>query len=438
MEGDVIKSFLVGLGFGVDDASLKKFNQSLAEATIKVTALYASVQVMSAAIFKSISSISEDFEQMGYEYRIIAPAINKALVLRQEMLKAYGAAGINITRVIQQSIKFNMSLAKTQFALKAIYISVGAKFFPLLTKQMDVFRSKIYANMPKIQATLEKFVNFIFKAFEATSILGARIWSILERVYDFFIQLDKATNGWSTIILGLVAAWKFLNLAFLATPLGLLIAGFVALLALWDDFKTFKEGGQSLINWGSDATKSIVGVTAAVIAAGVAFGAFKVAVFAWGAVAAVIETVGSAIQFLSAKEIIYNGILAITDGLLVVLEAPIWLIVAAIGAIIAALTLADAKWNIFGGHLSSFFSGIGGKIMDFAGGASNHVAAITGGSAPIGSNISNQQQTNMNVQQQTQINVNGSADAQAVGRQVATQQKDVNFDMARNMKGAVH
>ncbi len=210
-DAEVIKSFLVGLGFGVDDASLKKFNEAIKSATLRVTALYASIQVAAAGIFKSISSVSSSFEQMGYEYRIIAPAINRALVLRNELLKAYRLAGVNIQHVIQQSVKFNMSLAKTQFAMKALYSSVASRFFPLLTKQMDIFRSKIYANMPKIQAALEKFVNFIFKAFEITTILGTRIWSILERVYDFFYKLHQATDGWSTMLLGAIAAWKLLG-----------------------------------------------------------------------------------------------------------------------------------------------------------------------------------------------------------------------------------
>src|SRR4051812_3077747 len=104
--------------------------------------------------------------------------------------------------------------------------------------------------MPKIQSALERFIKFIFAAFEAITTLGERIWSILERVYDFFKKLHDATDGWSTIIIGVIAAWKLLNLSFLATPLGMVLALAVALLALYDDLKTFVEGGQSLINWG--------------------------------------------------------------------------------------------------------------------------------------------------------------------------------------------
>src|SRR5882757_2288570 len=117
MTGEVIKSFLVGLGFDIDDASLAKFNKSIAQAATRVTALYGAIQVAATGIAYGITEISKGFEEMGYEYHIIAPAINKALLLRQELLRAYQAAGVNITKVIQNSIKLNLSLDKTKIAL---------------------------------------------------------------------------------------------------------------------------------------------------------------------------------------------------------------------------------------------------------------------------------------------------------------------------------
>lgn len=406
MDPSVIKSFLVGLGFGVDDDSLKKFNSAIKDATLRVTGLYAAIQVAAAGIFKAISSISESFEQMGYEYRIIAPAINKALVLRNELLKAYRAAGINIQQVIVQSVKFNMSLAKTKFALDAIYKSVGAKFLPLLTKQMDIFRGKIYQNMPKIQAALEKFVNFIFKAFEATSILGVRLWSILTRVYDFFAKLHEATNGWSTAILGVLAAWKFLNLSFLATPLGMILAGLASLLALYDDFKTYQEGGESFFNW-DPVLPVIESVTDTVKAL-------------WEVLKSVIGTIG---ELGSALMSLFKGDLS---------------------------GLADHLANVFSGLWDSI-----NKVIDVVKGASGILGSLFGlgqnlsngtinllnnpkaDTRPLGANsIANSSQTNQNVNQQTQINVSGAADAQATGAAVANQQSRVNYDMVRNLTGA--
>lgn len=414
-EGEIIKSFLVGLGFDVDESSLAVFNKSIRDAAIRVTALYGTVNALAGGIVFAFSKISEGFEQMGYQYHIIAPAVNKMIVLRQEMMKAYSAAGISIRQVIVDSIKLNMSLAKTRFAMEAIYKSVGSKFFGLLTQQSDAFRKKLYENMPYIIDALEKLVKFVFKAFQAVTILGSRLYSILSRVYDFFVMLDKATNGWSTVILGVIAAWKLLNLSFLATPLGMLLAGFVALLALWDDFKTFKEGGQSLINWGSEMTQVIVGM-------GVAVAAIAAAFYGWQL----------ATKALIVAQTAWATILAVVDGELsamaiamAVIEAPIWLVVAAVAALVTALTLADEKWKIFGGGLSGFFGGVGKSVMDWAGGPTK--------GQPLGTTPGHT--SNVNANMQTQINITGSPNADATARAAAGQQQNVNRDMVRNLKG---
>src|SRR5690606_147085 len=131
-----------------------KFNSAVISATKRIAALYASIKVMSAAIVFGISKISEGFEQMGYEFRLIAPAINKTLILRREMLKAYSSAGINIRSVVKDSIRLNMSLTKTKYALEAIYKSVASRFFNYIAIQSDTFRKKLYENMPKIQSVI--------------------------------------------------------------------------------------------------------------------------------------------------------------------------------------------------------------------------------------------------------------------------------------------
>ncbi len=405
---DVIKSFLVGLGFDVDDASLAKFNKAISNASVKVLGLYAAVKVSAAGIFYSISKISEGFEDMGYQLRLVAPAVNKMLLLRQAMLQAYRAAGVDLTKVVRQSILFNFSLAKTKFALEAVYKSVGARFLPLLTKQMDVFRSKIFANMPKIQNALEKFINFIFKAFDATVQLGMRVWSILGRIWDFFKKLDDATDGWSTRILGLIAIWKFLNLSFLATPLGMLIAGFVTLLTLWDDFKTFQEGGQSLINWGSQTVKVIVGITTAIVGLGVAIGAILGVMKAWAAV-----------QWLVNLAMAAN---------------PLGLFIIGVTALIGLLTTLAYKLGYLK-SIGSFFGDLGGKVMNVLG-SGGPQSSVNGPLTPaplLPSTGGNMQK----VSQETNILVQGSADANATGKAVASEQSKVNFDMTRNMRGAL-
>lgn len=382
---EVIKSFLVGLGFDVDESSLRVFNTEIAKAAARVISLYTAVNAFAASMVYAFAKISEGFEEMGYQYHIIAPAINKAIVLRQELLKAYGAAGINIRKVIVDSIKLNMSLTKTKYAMEAIYKSVGARFFGLLTTQSDLFRKKLYENMPRIINVLEKMVKAVFKAFDAVTILGVRLWSILGRVYDFFVMLDTATDGWSTIILGVVAAWKLLNLSFIATPLGALLTGFVALLALFDDFKTWQEGGQSLFNW-KPALPVIDAVTSA----------------------------------LTAMRAVLDGIFTVIFNIG--------------GAIVDAFT---GKFGYALDKLKSVGEVLTGALgIDQAG----QTRGIFGNgnafpNAPLGTQSPPPSQ-GIVARMQTDININGSPNADATARATAAQQQNVNRDFVRNMKGA--
>lgn len=406
MTGEVIKSFLVGLGFDVDDASLSKFNKAIDKASLRVAALYGSINAATTGIVYGLSKISEGFEQMGYEYHIIAPAVNKALVLRRELLKAYSAAGINITKVIRASIRLNMSLAKTKFAFEAIYRSVGSRFFGLLTKQSDLLRQKLYANLPKIQKVLENLIHFIFKAFDATVQLGIRLWSILSRVYDFFVVLDNATNGWSTTILGLVAAWNVLNLAFLATPLGLIITGLIAILALYDDFKTFQEGGKSFFDWSS--------------AIPVVYALKENLQSIWS----VLQAIGTAAYdvYKAFKLLFDKNWSGAFDSLIFALD----------NVIDVFFKLWDAvKSNL--GFTAELFKW---ASLQFGGipqtGINSQIPNVT----PLGVGGAQTAQTNQHVQQQTSIQVIGSADANAVGKAVAGEQNNVNFNLTRNLKGA--
>lgn len=408
MNTEVIKQFLVGLGFGVDDASLAKFKNSITSATLRVTALYAAVKVAAAGIVAGISEVSKGFEQMGYEYHIIAPAINKALLLRRELLKSYQLAGINIRKVVKDSINLNLSLTKTRFAFEAIYKSVASRFFETLTKSSDKFRATLYANMPRIQAILEKFVKFVFKAFEITSILGARLWSILGRVYDLLVQLDKATGGWSTYILAAAAAWQLLNLAFLATPLGAIIAGIVALLALFDDFMVWKEGGQSLFDW-----SKFVPVIDNVIAA--------------------LSGVWEVVKGLTLS--VYH----LLDGFWKLLNldvAGFWNSMGESGKQIIATFMG--LWDTVKGLVGTL-GAVGGWLLQSFG---NEKGQALGGqlsgmvAAPLGSSVANNQ-TNQNVNQQTTVHIQGVPDSQGVGNAVSGVMQKNNFDLVRNMKGSV-
>lgn len=393
MGDDLIKSFLVGLGFGVDEASLNKFNKAITGATLKANALYGAISLTAEGIKNSLFGISEGFEEIGYEYKLIAPAINKALILRQEMLKAYSAAGVNLNRVVQSALRLNLSLTKTRYAFEALYKSVASRFFETIANQSDIFRKKLYDNLPAIQEGLEKLVSVLFSAFSLVITLGKSIW-------DVFVALDKATSGWSTAILLAVEAWKLLNLGFFLTPFGSLIAGFTALLALWTDLQAFKSGGEYLIDWGNQAIQVFTGLTAVVTAAAIAYGGWAIAT---GTLTVATGVFSTALTFL-------GGIL----GTLLVPFSLFILLAASAAVIISKLyELATGK---------NLLQSLGASILGLP------------SVSPIGSGA--QGSSSQSINQQTQVNIQGVADAQKASEYVTSSLAGIDRDWIRDLKGA--
>lgn len=429
MQGEIIKSFLMGLGFDVDESSLAAFNKSIQTAALRVTALYGSVNAFAGSMVYAFSKISEGFEEMGYQYHIIAPAINKAIVLRNELLKAYSAAGINIRKTIVDSVRLNFSLTKTKFAIEAIYKSVGSKFFGLLQKQSDAFRKNLYQNMPYIIHSLETLVTVVFKAFDIAIQLGERVWSILGRIYGFFKDLNDATNGWSTAVIGAIAVWKLLNLSFIATPLGAVITAFTLLLSLFDDYKTYTEHRKSFFNWGP-AIPTINAVAAALsgvkdllvdIAKLTYHNLFKLD--DWdqlkhdlGAIAAAFEKIDAAV----------TSLVRALGG----------------GKVSAALGFRDKIGNSVSGFFKSIFGGGGADSSSFSPLSdvlSNFKNPNLGDSAfqrsPLG--LGSNKVTNLTATYQTNVNVAGSPNAEAVGRSTAYHVTNMNLDLTQNLKGLI-
>lgn len=415
MGGEVIKQFLVSLGFDVDDNSLNKFTSAIANSAKRVAVMAGAIKVAGAGIFYGISKISQGFEDIGYQYRIIAPAINKAILLRQALMSAYKDAGVNIVYAVRESVKFNMSLTKTKYQLSAIAQSVGLKFIPMLTKQMDIFRTKIKANMPEILKFLESFVTVTFKAVEILTQFGVRLWGILSKIYDGLVSVHKATDGWSTVILAVLAAWKLLNLSFLATPFGMLLAGIVALIALYDDFQVWKEGGESYFNWARwvpaiDAFNKQLEITLGVLKS------------LWETIKHLFTAFG---RLLSGN---FSGFF---DELI---EAGKSYVDVLKGMVEQFKNMWDFGGKLFDG-IKDGFNSLFGEDAEIPANVLDNTNMLNG-SQPLGANTNTNNNQNQSINQQTQITINGASDPNATARAIGTEQTRVNFNLARNMKGA--
>lgn len=178
------------------------------------------------------------------------------------------AIGLNPDRAAVSSHQFMTSLNAFEQLAGMIQDKVGSTLAEGLAGSIDRLFKVTLENFPKIDELITQGVEGI-------------LWlsRVIERVIYRFIQavgdmgewwgtLDKGTQQLIITLGGLVIAWRILNSAFLASPIGIITSLGLAILALYDDYKKWQEGGQSLIDWeqwkpGINSTReSIEGLTA--------------------------------------------------------------------------------------------------------------------------------------------------------------------------------
>ncbi|CNL80907.1 TPA: transglycosylase SLT domain-containing protein [Yersinia enterocolitica] len=181
--------------------------------------------------------------------------------------------GFNAEIAATQSNRFMTSMRNLTMTLGQARDKIGANLANGLAGDIDALRKQLLDNWPKIEAVLMKVIKGILWAGDAVSRVLWRTGQAIDDVMSWFKKLDPVTQQLIMLFGGLLVAWRLLNTAFLTSPVGIVLSLGAGLFALYDDYKTWKEGGESLIDWGQweqeinaalkgidELTKSIKGV----------------------------------------------------------------------------------------------------------------------------------------------------------------------------------
>lgn len=504
MSGDVIKEFLVGLGFEVDEAGMANFSAGVTKATLTVAAIGAAAVAAAGMITSFVAGVADQFDQvgdladrvnttaeevmrLGYVATLtgsdvdsanrsleglsktageaalgigrgakifedlglkakdgngklkdtsvliseigtkikdmargeqlavlsklgIDPTMVNALTtdisgLAAEFDNLYKAAGIDANKAAESAGEFNDSMDRLKMTFNAIKSAVGLKFMNQIRMGIDALRKFLVENMPKIINAVSPVIDIVLRIAEAFIITASRVGQIIGSIIQWIVKVNDATDGWAGYILAVVAAWKYLNLSFLATPVGMILSLAAAVLLLYDDFMTWKEGGDALIDWSAwepGINSAIEAVTFLRDMIGNAFTAIYAAI---DLVASLLT--GDFSQAWFAVGELVNSVIGIFQNA--------WGVIKSVG---------ESLGN-FAGAIAGVFSGSGGSGV-----AQN--PALTPSPQAAAAMAGSQQ----SVSQQTQIVVQGSSDPATTAKEVAGQQGRVNADMARNMRGA--
>ncbi|WGL54445.1 lytic transglycosylase catalytic [Kluyvera intermedia] len=157
--------------------------------------------------------------------------------------------GFNADQAAASSNRFMTSLRSFGEMASMARDKIGSNLAGGLAGSLDKLRRHILDNFPRIEQTLTKAIKGILWLGDVIGRLFFRIIEGAADLIDWWGNLDKSTKQLIGLFGALTLALKILNSTFWMSPIGLITALAAAIALLWEDYKTWKEGGNSLIDW---------------------------------------------------------------------------------------------------------------------------------------------------------------------------------------------
>ncbi|HGF0159914.1 TPA: transglycosylase SLT domain-containing protein [Klebsiella variicola] len=159
------------------------------------------------------------------------------------------AIGYNADMAAVSSNKFMTSLRSFGLMAGMARDKIGSSLADGLAGSLDRLRRQILDNFPKIEGAITATVKGILWAGEMVGRVIYRLIQAASDIRSWWSGLDRDSQKLIEALGGLLVAWRLLNAAMLASPITWVLAFAGALLLLYDDYRTWKEGGKSLIDW---------------------------------------------------------------------------------------------------------------------------------------------------------------------------------------------
>lgn len=159
------------------------------------------------------------------------------------------AIGFNADQAAASSNRFMTSMRSFGEMASMARDKIGSNLAGGLAGSLDKLRRQILDNFPRIEQTLTKAIKGILWLGE---VIGRLFFRVIEGAGDlmkWWDNLDRSSKQLIAIFGALTLALKVLNSTFWMSPIGLVTALAAAIALLWEDYKTWKEGGNSLIDW---------------------------------------------------------------------------------------------------------------------------------------------------------------------------------------------
>ncbi|HBX1405502.1 TPA: lytic transglycosylase domain-containing protein [Klebsiella pneumoniae] len=160
------------------------------------------------------------------------------------------AIGYNADVAAVSSNKFMTSLRSFGLMAGMARDKIGSSLADGLAGSLDRLRRQILDNFPKIEGAITAGVKGVLWFGEIIGRVVYRLIQLTGDIINWWKSLSTETRQVIEVFGALMVAWRLLNTAFAMSPIGRVFMLGAALIGLYDDYRTWKEGGQSLIDWG--------------------------------------------------------------------------------------------------------------------------------------------------------------------------------------------
>lgn len=160
------------------------------------------------------------------------------------------AISFNADEAARSSNKFMTSLREFGAMAGMARDKIGSNLAGGLAGSLDTLRRHILDNFPRIEQTLTKAIKGILALGDIIGRLFFRLIEGTSSLITWWQSLNKQTRELISLFGALTIALRILNSTFWMSPIGLITALAAGIALLWEDYQTWKEGGDSLIDWG--------------------------------------------------------------------------------------------------------------------------------------------------------------------------------------------
>ena len=362
--------------------------------------------------------------RLGIDQSLVRMLTEDVSGLRDTYSDMYAVAGVDAQQAAEQSRAYVEEVKTLKATLGLLAKSVAMAIIGKMGEDLAGLRKSVQENFHKISETIQGVIKILLRLVGAAAALLGRVGGWFAGLLQWFDRLDAGTQTLILSVGGLLAAWRLLNLGFLATPLGMILTGLLAIVALVDDFMTYMEGGESLLDWGPwagtilevvDALRPLMDALGQVweMVKGPLFASFQW----WGDYAA--QVIGDVARVLASLVLAITRLL--TGDFSGALQAVTDMLNHLLGLVTDVLGLVD---RVVGDAWSTVKGWFGGGEQAAPRPALTPSPALSGAGGSTTLNAS------------TIVQVDGARDPEATARAVGAEQRRTNSDLVRNLKGA--